>query len=631
MRIFYLFISFSLFFVSCNSSKSTVQSTVIEPHIQKNENTSTYWQQHVDYTMDIDMDVNNYQYKGEQKLIYTNNSPDVLHKVFYHLYFNAFQPNSEMDARLQSIKDPDRRMVVNIGTKENPINESRISTLKPDEIGFIKVHSLTQNGSPLTYHTEGTILEVSLNQPIQPGEKVTFDMDFTAQVPVQIRRSGRNNKEGVALSMAQWYPKMAAYDFEGWHATPYIAREIHSVWGDFDVTIHIDRNYMIGGTGYLQNPQEIGFGYEDPTKPLNVPDTEKLSWHFKAPDVHDFTWAADPDFVHDTIEFCDGKILRFLYQDNPKTKENWKKLQPVAAKTMEFFSEYIGEYPYTQYSVIQGGDGGMEYGMCTLITANRTFESLVGVTMHEMAHAWFQFELATNESKHAWMDEGFTVFVETLAADKIMKNQGDFVFDGIYNTYFHMVNTGEEEPLTIHADRYVTNKSHVINAYYKGSVFISQLAYIIGWDTLTETLREYYIQWGGKHPSPNDFIRVAEKVSGLELDWYLNEFTQTTRTVDYEIKAIAGKKITLARIGLIPMPIDLEVTYTDGTKESFYIPLNLMRGEKQTNVSLLPDWSWGHPTYSFEATKEVQEVQIDPSQLLADINKKNNYLKIGDQ
>ena len=160
---------------------------------------SSYWQQHADYKMAIDMDVKTYQYKGTQQIIYTNNSPDVLTKVYYHLYPNAFQPGSEMDARLQSIPDPDGRMVNNLGTKEAPIFQSRISILKPNEIGYINVNSLQQDGVAVTHKTIGTILEVTLATPIQPGAKTTFDMNFEAQVPLQIRRSGRNNKEGVAF------------------------------------------------------------------------------------------------------------------------------------------------------------------------------------------------------------------------------------------------------------------------------------------------------------------------------------------------------------------------------------------------------------------------------------------------
>jgi hypothetical protein len=587
---------------------------------------STYWQQHVDYKMDIDMDVHNYNYTGKQQLVYTNNSPDTLYKVFYHLYFNAFQPNSEMDARLQTVPDPDRRMVNNVGTKQKPVYESRISKLKPDEIGFIKVLSLRQNNNKLDYIVQGTILEVTLNTPIKPGEKEVFTMDFTGQVPLQIRRSGRNNRGGVALSMTQWYPKMVEYDFEGWHADPYIAREFYGVWGDFDVTIHIDKDYMLGGTGYIQNKQEVGFGYEDPNLKLKKVNSDKLSWHFVAPHVHDFTWVADKDFVHDTQKLTNGTVLHFLYKNEATIKENWRKMQPIAVKTMEFYNNYVGQYPYKQYSIIQGGDGGMEYAMCTLITAHRNIEGLVGTMMHEMAHSWFQFALATNESKHEWMDEGFASFIEAVASDQIVHNKDKFVFKNAYNYYNLMANSAYEEPLTTHADRYKNNMSYGINAYDKGLVFLAQLGYVIGWDSLKNTLKEYYRVWGGKHPTPNDFIRIAEKVSGLELDWYLLEFTQTTNTIDYAIKTYQNKQIKLQRNADMPMPLDIEVTYKDNTKENFYIPLNLMRGEKKTSAKILPDWDWAHPTYSFKVSKEVAKIQIDPSNLLADKNKKDNVL-----
>jgi hypothetical protein len=349
---------------------------------------SSYWQQHVDYQMEIDMNVNNFQYDGKQKLTYTNNSPDVLDKVFYHLYFNAFQPGSEMDTRSRSIADPDSRV------------GDRISTLGPDEIGFMKVKKLSQDGVKLDYTVAGTVLEVVLAAPIAPGASVVFDMDFQGQVPVQIRRSGRNNKEGVALSMTQWYPKMAEYDFEGWHADPYIAREFHSVWGDFDVKITIDADYTLGGTGYVQNGNEVGHGYQDKGVEPGKTKRGKYTWHFKAPKVHDFAWAADPDYIHDILIADNDVKLHFLYKRDPEISENWKKLQPKTAELLSYFNEHVGEYPYKQYSVIQGGDGGMEYAMCTLITGERNFGSLLGVTAHEMAHTWFQFLLATNEAKH---------------------------------------------------------------------------------------------------------------------------------------------------------------------------------------------------------------------------------------
>ena len=245
------------------------------------------WQQRAEYTMEIDMNVDNNQFDGKQKLVYYNNSPDTLTKVFFHLYFNAFQPGSMMDVRSRTIEDPDGRV------------GDRIFGLSPKEIGFHEIQSLKQDGKTLKYTVENTILEVELAKPILPNKKTTFDMAFKSQVPLQVRRSGRDNSEGIRYTMTQWYPKICEYDYQGWHANPYVGREFHGVWGDFDVKIKIDSDYIIASTGILQNPLQIGYGYEKAGEKVKRPNGDKLEWHFKAKNVHDFAWGADPDYAHD--------------------------------------------------------------------------------------------------------------------------------------------------------------------------------------------------------------------------------------------------------------------------------------------------------------------------------------------
>jgi hypothetical protein len=460
-------------------------------------------------------------------------------------------------------------------------------------------------------------------------------MVWDAQVPEQIRRSGRNNSEGIELSMAQWYPKLAEYDFEGWHADPYIAREFHGVWGDFDVKITLDANYTIGGTGYLQNPDDIGHGYEAPGQKAKKPKKGKYTWHFIAPNVHDFTWAADTNYIHDTYPGPNGVTLHFFYNNDPDIIENWKNLQPKTAELMDFFNKNIGAYPYKQYSVIQGGDGGMEYAMCTLISGNGKFAGLMGVTSHEMAHSWFQFLLATNEAKHEWMDEGFTSYISDEAINAVNKEEDPNPHAGSYRGYYYLAKSGNEQPQTTHADRYSSNRTYGISAYSKGAVFLAQLEYVIGSDNLKKTLKRYFKDFSFKHPTPNDFIRSAEKVSGFELNWYLTDWTQTTNTIDYAIKSVLVSddktQVVLERKGLMPMPIDLFVTYEDGSEESFYIPLQMMRGEKPNPYpslkrSVLKDWAWAFPEYSFEIDngKKVKNMKIDVSERMADVDLENN-------
>ncbi|WKL46883.1 M1 family metallopeptidase [Flavobacterium pectinovorum] len=604
---------------------------------------ASYWQQHADYKMEVSMDVKNYQYKGKQELVYTNNSSDTLKKVFYHLFPNAFQPGSEMDARLHFIKDPDGRMVNKVkGADGKDVKQSRIESLKPNEIGFLKITNFKQDGTTAQTRVSGTILEVTLAKPILPNSKSTFTLDFDGQVPVQVRRSGRNNNEGVELSMSQWYPKLAEFDFEGWHADPYIAREFHGVWGNFDVKITIDKEYTIGGSGYLQDKNEIGHGYEDAGVKVTYPKKAKtLTWHFIAPNVHDFTWAADKEYTHDIVKGPNDVDLHFFYKNNPKTTANWKQLEPLMVKVMEYYNQRVGQYPYKQYSFIQGGDGGMEYAMCTLMLGNGTLEGILGTATHELGHSWFQHILASNESKHPWMDEGFTTYIEDSALNELKGDKKEVnPFKGNYAAYYQLVQSGKEQPQTTHGDRYDENRPYSISSYVKGSIFLSQLEYVIGKENLDATLKRYFNDFKFKHPTPNDIKRSAERVSGAELDWYLIDWAQTANTIDYGIKDVAdnaGKTtVTLERIGRMPMPIDLKVEYTDGTSENFYIPLRMMNfikpnpnpNEKRT---VLEDWAWAMSNYSFTIDKNkaaIKKITIDPSGLMADIKAANNVFEV---
>ena len=606
------------------------------------QNTS-YWQQHADYKMEVSMDVKNYQYKGKQELVYTNNSSDTLKKVFYHLFLNAFQPGSEMDARLHFIKDPDGRMVNKVkGADGKEVKQSRIETLKPNEIGYLKIANFKQDGVSAQTRVSGTIMEVTLPKPILPNSKTTFTLDFDGQVPVQVRRAGRNNTEGVELSMSQWYPKLAEFDFEGWHADPYIAREFHGVWGNFDVKITIDKEYTLGASGYLQDKNTIGHGYEDAGVTVVYPKkTKTLTWHFIAPNVHDFTWAADKEYTHDIVKGPNDVDLHFFYKNNPKTTANWKQLEPLMVKVMDYYNHRVGQYPYKQYSFIQGGDGGMEYAMCTLMLGNGTLEGILGTATHELGHSWFQHILASNESKHPWMDEGFTTYIEDSALNELKGDKKEVnPFVGNYKAYYSLVNSGKEQPQTTHGDRYDENRPYSISSYVKGSIFLSQLEYVIGKDNVDETLKRYFSDFKFKHPTPNDIKRTAERVSGAELDWYLIDWAQTTNTIDYGIAAVAdnaGKTtVSLERIGRMPMPIDLKVEYTDGTSENFYIPLRMMNfikpnpnpNEKRT---VLEDWAWAQQNYSFTIDKNktaIKKITIDPSGLMADVKQTNNVFEV---
>ena len=496
-------------------------------------------------------------------------------------------------------------------------------------MGFLKVSNLKQDNVEVESFVSDTILEVTLANPLLPGDSTVFTMNFEGKVPVTIRRAGKNSPMGVRLSMAQWYPKISEYDYEGWNTAPYTGREYHGVWGNFDVTIKIQKDYIVAASGYLQE--------SDPSdSKLGIKSGKNRIWNFIAPKVHDFTWAADPDYIHDIYDGPNGVKLNFYYKNDPEIISNWKELQPVTAELMNFFNENIGTYPYNQYSVVQGGDGGMEYSMLTLINYGKEFVPLVSVTSHELAHAWFQGVLATNEMKHEWMDEGSASYFGDLAESFVL---GSDFYRSIYSSYYRYIslaNSGQEMPQATNSNRYKFNRAYESTAYSKGFVFLSQLRYIIGLEAFKKTIKNYYDTYKFTHPLPNDLRRIAEQSSGILLNWYLTDWTQTTNRIDYGISDLNTSKeksvITLERIGLMPMPLEVLVKFKSGKESIYYIPIDLMRGEKEkpeyaSNWIQIPDWSWAHKKYSFEIDHKLDSIlsiDINPTRLIADTDESNN-------
>jgi len=624
------------------------------------------WQQRIKYNIDVTLNVATNKFTGTEKIEYINNSPDTLSKIFFHLYWNAFQPNSSMDVRSRELgktvirKDKNGKNVLDWDGRVT----NRIINLKENEIGYQRVNSITINGKKQKLIEHETILEVVLDKPMLPKSALLMDVNFEDQVPIQIRRSGRDNAEGIRYSMSQWYPKVVEYDYQGWNANPYIAREFYGVWGDFNVKITLDKNYMVAATGVLQNANTIGMGYTPAGYKPPKPTGSTLTWNFKAENVHDFVWAADPDYTHISKEVRKGLTLHVFYKSTTPANDNaWNNVLWAAEKALPYMEKRFGTYPYPQYSFIQGGDGGMEYAMATLLKG-----AGLGTVFHEWMHTWYQQILGTNESLYPWMDEGFTSYAEEevmawynenyawqspwitqTEKDAIRKNAEEDKLElplnqsSNYYGYFNLVKSPYEEPLSTHADHYNTNVGYSLNVYAKGSVFLNQLGYIVSDSLRNKILLEYYKVWKFKHPNPNDFIRIAEKISGLELQWYKEYWTNSTKNIDYALGNInvdtttANAMLTIKRIGKMPMPIDVLITYKDGTSEIHYIPLDVMFGNKIAESKVLRTihsaWRWTHPEYTFSISRkigEIKSVEIDPSERMADINRINNKLVIPD-
>ncbi len=591
-----------------------------------------YYQQHAQYKMNVDVDAKKFTYQGNQEITYTNNSPDQLEVVYFHLYWNAFKKGSMMANRVKKRRgDGDRRLFVD--------GKSKLVNIPHNEEGGQNIHWIKQNGKSLKFEIQETILKVYLAESIQPHSSTQFTMEWDAVIPKQIRRAGRNNAEGIDMTMTQWYPKIAEYDYDGWATFDYVGREFHAVFSDYDVKINIDKNYIIGASGVLQNPDSVK-GYVAKPK-IKKGKKGKVTWHWKAKNILDFAWASDRDYIVENFEINDGTKIYFVFQKNEKTA-HWEESKPLVKNFFQIMNAKFGEYQYPVYSFIQGGDGGMEYGMCTMISGEgRSLENLVGLMCHEGAHSWFQQMLATNESMRPWMDEGFTSYATSFVMYQLFppKQNIPHPFINAVGGYIDFTKTGKEEPAVWLGDHHNTGSGYGVASYTKGETYLVELGYIVGEQNLDKILKAYFSTWKMKHPNDRDFLHIAQKVSGMDLKWFHHYWINTTKTIDYGIKKVDYQKdktlITLTKKGEIPMPIDFSVLTQNNKVVNFQIPTNLTRTWKSKDIfgtfKTLPYWAWTSDEYTFSIpyTKDQLKVLgIDFSQRMADVNPEDNFVEV---
>lgn len=597
---------------------------------------SAYSQQYAKYKMDIDVDAANFTYQGKQTLQYQNNSPDELRVAYFHLYWNAFKAGSMMDQRVagQGV-NADSRLAKRVG---NTVI-SRLSEIPKNEEGAQNIRWIKQNGKDLKFEIQGTVMKVYLADAIKSNASTTFTMEWDAVIPMQIRRSGRNNREGIDMTMSQWYPKIAEYDYDGWAAFDYIGREFHAPFSDYEVNIKIDKNYVIGAGGNLENPSEVkGYDANAATKPDIA---GKVTWKWTAKNILDFAWAADRDYTVESFPILDGPKVFLVYQKSEKTKY-WSEMKPYITKYYQLMNATFGRYKWPSYSFIQGGDGGMEYGMCTMILGEATsLEGLSGLMFHEGAHSWFQQMLATNESVRPWMDEGFTQYAEDFVSYRLFppSEAKPNPFADAIRAYVNFTKSGKEEPAVWLADHHGNGTAYTYASYIKGEMFLVQLGYIVGEENLNRIMLKYYDEWAMKHPTERDFIHIAQQITGMDLKWFQHYWINTTKTIDYGIKNVKydpeSTTITLVNKGGVPMPIDFSILTKDKKVVNYNIPLSLTRTWKSKDIygpfKTLPYWAWTQQEYTFTIpyTKaQLSAIGIDFSQRLADVNPEDNYLEV---
>ncbi|MDI9338389.1 MAG: M1 family metallopeptidase [Alphaproteobacteria bacterium] len=623
-----------------------------------------YWQQKVDYDIKVSLNAENHTLEGVENIKYSNNAPEALNKIYFHLFWNAFQPNSSMDNKSRLLE----KVLIPRRDSATPDWDSRVKDrilqLKDSEIGKVDILKIMIDGKPVKFKIVETILEIDLNQNVLPNSCINIELTFTSQVPNQVRRSGRNNAENIMYSMAQWYPKLAEYDHLGWHTNQYIAREFYGVWGNFKVDILIDKKFTVAASGNLTNlaipisnlkAGETVLNYEvDKTKAID----NKVHWIFEAQNVHDFVWAADTAYKHIGLVVKPNLVFQAYFKNNGQELEaNWQRILWSMAKLLPHIEKKFGAYPYNRYSFIQGGDGGMEYPMATLLKS-----SDLSTAIHEFMHSWYQGILATNEYLYPWMDEGFTEYAQEYLynfyldsliqqdnyidyklkqklIERHVKNKQDNpnIYFQIYKDALRYINSPFFEPLSTPADYFATNYAYSQSSYNRGAMFLVILGYIIGQDNLDKVLLNYYNQWKFKHPTPDDFMNIAEQTSGIKLHWFKEFYVNTTKKIEISIVKISNNHnmptVRITRKEPFPMPLDVLVTYRDSSQEWFYIPIDLMLHSKKPETSLpttiLPFWQSTNPHYAFELKRKVSEIksiELDPYFHLPETHKVDNKL-----
>jgi hypothetical protein len=452
---------------------------------------SQYWQQQVDYTIDVSLDDHENTLSGFEKIIYTNHSPDTLAFIWFHLWPNAYK-NDRTAYSEQDLINGSTRFYFSSKEDRGYINQ----------LDF-KVDNISATVSDHPEHID--IVKVTLPKPLLPNQQIVITTPFHVKLPFNFSRGGHDKN---SYQITQWYPKPAVFDKYGWHAMPYLDQgEFYSEFGSFDVHITTPAGYQVAATGQLQESDK---GDDNTDKTTTV--------HYRQDRVHDFAWFADRNFTvqSDTCVLPSGKsvtVFAYLTNNDP---EIWRNTIEYARKAVKFYSAAVGEYPYNVVKVVQGPEsfgGGMEYPTITVISPvdnNRTLEKTI---VHEVGHNWFYSVLGTNERQHPWMDEGINTFYEQQYSRYVFGEevQRDRI---LFET---MAAIKRDQPIELTSEKY-SEVNYNLVAYYKTAEWLRFLQEQVGEERFKAGMQEYFREWQFKHPQPEDFKNSIEQAAGKKLD-----------------------------------------------------------------------------------------------------------------
>ena len=612
-----------------------------------------YWQQDVHYTIDATLSDKTDIITGTEVLDYSNNSPDTLTFVYFHLYENAFQPGSYTD---------DLHRNNNFDVKYG-----KYESQKKDE----EVTSITVDGQNVKTELDNTIMKVWLPKPLLPNSSISFKISFNSYFDAggTIRRRmkmystfGYKHYDGV-----HWYPRIDVYDRKfGWETDQHLTREFYGDFGTYDVSITLPNNYILDGTGIMTNEKEMlpadlrqkldisNFAkkpWEEKPSEIIAPDGTTKTWKFHADNVHDFAFSADPTY---RIGEASWNGIRCIAMAQEQHASGWQTAAAFTAKVISFYSTNIGMYAYPKMIVCDAQDG-MEYPMITLDGGREP--DYHSVLAHEIGHNWFFGMVGSNETYRALLDEGFTQFIDSWCLTRIdgenvvhgqyvshyvakYKDEETYKNTEVYNRFMGPTALGDETVIDTHSDHFNGALRHgggYSMVYMKTATMLYNLQYVLGDSLFQAAFSHYFNQWKFCHPYVEDFRNSIIQFTHVDLNWFFDEWLDTTHTIDYSVSEVEKDKdstdtytIEFERNGKMSMPIDFTVLARDGKKYSYYIPNTWF--EKKTSATILPRWiGWDKIRPEYEAKvvipSGIANVYIDTTHRLADVYMPDNNLK----
>ncbi|PHI20108.1 hypothetical protein CEQ90_09135 [Lewinellaceae bacterium SD302] len=542
-----------------------------------------YFQQRVDYRITAELDDRTHFLHANLEVDYTNNAPEALTEIYFHLWPRAFSSDNTAFAR-QQLRDGETRFHFSKNSERGTLDSLDFKLVRPGRDG------VAEQSLEWSYPDPGNpdIALLQLHDPLPSGAKVTITTPFRVKIPASFSRLGH---VGQSYQMTQWYPKPAVYDQDGWHPMPYLDRgEFYSEFGSFDVSITLPQNYRVGATGVLQNEAETNWLLNLAAATEQEMDSRsdlseyavdesfppsanaKKTLRYLAEDVHDFAWFADKRFkvLHDQAYGSNGQELHLWAFFNETEAAYWKKSIRFLEWAIEFYSEKIGMYPYPQVTAVQSAlsaGAGMEYPMITVIGRSYGEPWLNEVIAHEVGHNWFYGILATNERTHPWMDEGFNSFYERLYMQRRYEEPQDkySILGQSVNIgqlgYRYQTLLGAGQSPDMDSDSMAEN-NYWLNAYSKPDLALQYLVLQYGQDSVDQAMQRYYESWKFRHPGPDDVKAVFEDYFKADLSWLFDDFLRSNNTVDYYIDRVKGS-YALKRKGDIDAPAELETDFTN--------------------------------------------------------------------